>query len=219
MKSRSLLYLPYGQLAGDLQISESRLSRIEQGEQTRLNILIEAGKLFARDGYSGVSIRTIAEACGTTKALLFHHFGSKEALYKAVHARFQEMYMDALSSVEPEDEKEAELEFLFRLLRARIRFYSEHPEVARMVLWGHLESSPMQPPSPEPFREELINKITSAQERGELNKSLDIATLMKIISGALFFFFSSNSQGDESSSEQAEFFIGQLERLLWNGVH
>jgi len=48
---------------------------------TRLKILQQAEELFAARGYSGVSMREIAEACQLSKAAIYYHFKSKEDLY------------------------------------------------------------------------------------------------------------------------------------------
>jgi AcrR family transcriptional regulator len=54
-------------------------------------ILDTAAKLFSQQGYKGVSIRDIAQACGLTNAALYYYFKNKEELYLAVmeyaHAR------------------------------------------------------------------------------------------------------------------------------------
>jgi TetR/AcrR family transcriptional regulator len=51
------------------------------GEQA---ILEAAVQLFSQYGYDGVSMRGIAEAAGVSKANIYHHFRSKEALYLAI---------------------------------------------------------------------------------------------------------------------------------------
>lgn len=50
---------------------------------TRDIILRETATLFARGGYSGVSMRDIATAAGITPAALYHHFRDKSELYRA----------------------------------------------------------------------------------------------------------------------------------------
>jgi AcrR family transcriptional regulator len=50
----------------------------------RQRILQEATCLFTRNGYTAVSIREIAEACGITKAALYYHFKDKEDLIVAI---------------------------------------------------------------------------------------------------------------------------------------
>ena len=45
-----------------------------------LSILDAAVRLFSESGYDGVSMRRIAEEAGVSKANIYHHFASKEAL-------------------------------------------------------------------------------------------------------------------------------------------
>lgn len=43
-------------------------------------ILEGAATLFARKGFAGTSIATIAESCNTSKALIYHYYQSKESM-------------------------------------------------------------------------------------------------------------------------------------------
>ena len=52
-----------------------------------LAILDAAARLFSESGYDGVSMRRIAESAGVSKANIYHHFSSKEALYFAIMRR------------------------------------------------------------------------------------------------------------------------------------
>lgn len=54
--------------------------RAAQVGNTRDRILHVALELFAQQGYSGTSIRDIAERMGMTKAAVYYHFPSKESL-------------------------------------------------------------------------------------------------------------------------------------------
>lgn len=55
--------------------------------QRRAQILDVAGAMFAEYGYNGVSTHTVAQQCGVSEGLLFHHFPSKAEIYAAVVAR------------------------------------------------------------------------------------------------------------------------------------
>jgi AcrR family transcriptional regulator len=46
----------------------------------RQSILRKSADLFARFGYAGTSISMIADACGVSKALLYHYYTDKEAV-------------------------------------------------------------------------------------------------------------------------------------------
>jgi AcrR family transcriptional regulator len=59
-------------------------------------ILETSTKLFSQQGYTGVSIRDIAQACGVTNAALYYHFKSKEDLFLAMLQRDHEKVMRSL---------------------------------------------------------------------------------------------------------------------------
>jgi AcrR family transcriptional regulator len=57
--------------------------RIPASERRDL-ILREAGRLFARHGYSGTRLEDVAAAADVTKPVVYRHFESKKALYMAL---------------------------------------------------------------------------------------------------------------------------------------
>ncbi len=62
---------------------------------TAYRLLGIAGQQFAKKGYSGTSMRSIARETGTTQAAIYHHFPNKEALYQAVlEQQFQQTTSD-----------------------------------------------------------------------------------------------------------------------------
>jgi len=66
------------------KIQSKALGRRAQGEETR-SILIQTGaRLFALNGYHGVSMRTLASEAGVNLATVSYHFGGKRGLYKAI---------------------------------------------------------------------------------------------------------------------------------------
>lgn len=58
------------------------VTRQEQREQRRQDILRAALRLFVRKGYAGTKVGDIAGAVGMSAGLMFHYFPSKEALYE-----------------------------------------------------------------------------------------------------------------------------------------
>jgi AcrR family transcriptional regulator len=55
-------------------------TRAQDYDAKRDTILQKAAELFARHGYPGTSISMIADACGASKALLYHYYPDKEAV-------------------------------------------------------------------------------------------------------------------------------------------
>ncbi|MFJ4223949.1 TetR/AcrR family transcriptional regulator [Microbacterium sp. NPDC089695] len=56
------------------------------GRRRRAQILADAMRLFAQDGYGDTSLQDIAAAVGVSKSTLLHHYSSKELLLSAVLA-------------------------------------------------------------------------------------------------------------------------------------
>ncbi|MBV9531846.1 MAG: TetR/AcrR family transcriptional regulator [Bradyrhizobium sp.] len=55
-------------------------TRAQDYDVKRDTILRKAAELIAKHGYPGTSISMIAEACGMSKALLYHYYPDKEAV-------------------------------------------------------------------------------------------------------------------------------------------
>ncbi len=59
--------------------------------------LLEAGKrAFAAHGLHGATVQRIADDAGVNVSLISHHFGGKEALYRACLSQFSEMRLASL---------------------------------------------------------------------------------------------------------------------------
>ena len=69
-------------------------------DQRKAQIIDAATGLFAHSGYTGTSLRDVAEKCGMTKAALYYHYPDKESLLKAVvetrMVRLNRLMVDAL---------------------------------------------------------------------------------------------------------------------------
>ncbi|HPP54397.1 MAG TPA: helix-turn-helix domain-containing protein, partial [Thermoguttaceae bacterium] len=62
----------------------SKSVRKMSGPQRREAIIQAARKVFVEKGFHGTTSKQLAEAAGVSEALLFKHFPSKEALYRAI---------------------------------------------------------------------------------------------------------------------------------------
>lgn len=69
---------------------ETRRTKAEQSQITTSH-LIEVGRiLFTRDGYTNTATEDIVQQAGVTRGALYHHFESKEGLFKAVLLKIQQ---------------------------------------------------------------------------------------------------------------------------------
>ncbi|HSV80501.1 MAG TPA: TetR/AcrR family transcriptional regulator [Ramlibacter sp.] len=74
-------------------------------EDQRELILARAAALFARGGYPGTSMNQVAEACGLSKATLYHYYRDKYALLVSIAdghvSRLQAIVREALAAPQP----------------------------------------------------------------------------------------------------------------------
>ncbi|MFN8152022.1 MAG: TetR/AcrR family transcriptional regulator [Solirubrobacterales bacterium] len=64
-------------------MSPARTQR-ERRETTRAALVAAGRKLFARDGFDGVSSEALVAEAGVTRGALYHHFDGKRGLFAAV---------------------------------------------------------------------------------------------------------------------------------------
>ena len=74
----------------------------------RQSILKTAARYFAAHGYDRSSMNELAQACGVSKALIYHYHASKEALlYDILHDHFDQIIgtISSISEAEPAEER------------------------------------------------------------------------------------------------------------------
>lgn len=69
-------------------------------DDKRQAILAHSAEVFAKHGYDRASMAEVAQACGVSKALLYHYYVNKaELLFDILHAHLQEL-VDAVQAVD-----------------------------------------------------------------------------------------------------------------------
>lgn len=89
---------------------------------------------FASVGFKGASTRRIADRAGLSLALIRHHFGSKQDLWKATAVRFCGAFLDRLAKRREGLEGVGDRTFLRLVLREYILYFSETPQFARFLV-------------------------------------------------------------------------------------
>ena len=86
-------------------------------------------KAFARHGFDGVSLRTIADEAGVNHQLITHHFGSKQDLWDAAldsHVELFRAFHDKLDAIdEMSDPREKFRSYVHTLVERMVA----HPEI------------------------------------------------------------------------------------------
>ena len=112
-------------------MKKNKKSPYPASDKTRHKILKAAKALFVDQGFAATSISQIAAKAAINQSLIYHHFGNKEKLWKAVK---QTLFEAAAQNEALSTEQAANLKiFLEKMVIKRLEFYLENPEMARMM--------------------------------------------------------------------------------------
>jgi AcrR family transcriptional regulator len=91
----------------------------------RQRILDSAAKVFGQYGYRLASMELVAQECGLTRQALYHHFDSKEALFRAVVEAVHEGALNAERAAAAREEQAGNglADILIAQLAARYRYF------------------------------------------------------------------------------------------------
>lgn len=102
-------------------------------------ILNDAIHLFAKAGFSGVSMREIAQRAEITQAAIYHHFANKEALYlAAIKKVFRAQTGDVVDTLESVEDPMDRLEALIELVMQRM---NDEPQFRQIYIRELLEGN------------------------------------------------------------------------------
>jgi AcrR family transcriptional regulator len=93
----------------------------------RERILDSAARVFGQYGYRLASMELVAQECGLTRQALYHHFDSKEALFRAVVEAVHENALEAERAAALREEKAGKglADIMVAQLEARYRYLFE----------------------------------------------------------------------------------------------
>jgi AcrR family transcriptional regulator len=101
-------------------------------EERRAAIVEHAARLFAERGFLGASIADLAEACETSKSLIYHYYDSKEdILFDVMHSHVRAL-LDAAEDISARET--APSEKLRELTLALVRLYAGAASRQRVLL-------------------------------------------------------------------------------------
>ncbi|WP_280769934.1 forespore capture DNA-binding protein RefZ [Salipaludibacillus daqingensis] len=98
-------------------------------------VLEAAIELFNVKGFTGCSVRDIANKAGANVALISYYFGSKQGLQEHLMTNFLEGYVSAIESqwLQIEDEEELVFDRLLKAIWNVMMYQQKHHELARFV--------------------------------------------------------------------------------------
>ena len=190
---------------------------------TSEQILDAAEKLFAEHGFAHVSVREISEAAGVTKSLIHHHYGAKDALWKAVKERAFGAYMDA--QIEVLQSAEGGDGLLRRSIEMYFGYLEANPRLVRIMSWAQIEGDS------NPIGARLMplgaRRIREAQANGNIRADLHPELTLSVFIAATTYWFQSrnlyNKILDEApdqlpEAQRNQAFIDNFLNIFFNGL-
>lgn len=190
-----------------------------------LAILEAAEKLFAQQGYDGVSMRGIALEAGVSKANIYHHFESKESLYLAILKSSTDETAQLIEQLAGSEGRFEER--LVEFAKSHLEHLFHRKNAAKVILH---EAFSGDADSSRKLSEEVFGRIyhrmteimQAGQDAGVLRKDLDPALCVILLMGANAFYFQAQEIlkhfPEAESLRQADQFSAGMSNVLLNGM-
>ena len=155
-------------------------------------ILAAAEALFAEQGFDAVPMNAIAARAGVSKANIFHHFSTKNALYLAVLSSASKESCTRLDALESNEGNFVER--LAHYAAGHLDSILSHSHLARLVLRDLLANGPDRG---KDLAEQVLGRnfaklveiIRQGQARKELRDDIDPAMVAVMLIAANVYFF------------------------------
>jgi TetR/AcrR family transcriptional regulator len=190
-----------------------------------LAILKAAEKLFAQQGYDGVSMRGIALEAGVSKANIYHHFESKESLYLAILKSSTDETAQLIEQLAGSEGRFEER--LVKFAESHLEHLFHRKNAAKVILH---EAFSGDADSSRKLSEEVFGRIyhrmteimQAGQDAGVLRKDLDPALCVILLMGANAFYFQAQEIlkhfPEAESLSQADQFSAGMSNVLLHGM-
>lgn len=197
-------------------------SSISSGAQ---NILAAAEELFAQQGYSSISINSIAKQAGVSKANVFHHFETKEMLYMAVLQNASTEMSHLIAELDSGNGSASQQ--IGHYARQHLQNLFDKARVTQLILRELQQGD--QEKSFQLVRNTLNKNFTSIvdiikkfQERGEFRQDIEAAMIATVLIGCNLFYFQTHSVLDSfpelAFAKDPDNYCKQLTDILLRGI-
>ncbi len=124
--------------------------RVLNRDKLEADIVAEAVRVFAENGYEGTSIATVADNAGLSKQNLMYYFPTKQALYQRVLDDVLDEWLARMDTLA--DPAQEPRDMLRAYVQAKLRFSREHPWGSRVYAMEVISGAPL-------FGEQIRNRV------------------------------------------------------------
>ncbi|MAV90990.1 MAG: hypothetical protein CL676_06185 [Bdellovibrionaceae bacterium] len=159
-------------------------------DSSKKNILKEANRLFAEKGYTGTSVRELAEAAEVNVAAINYHFGSKQGLFEAAVKDFTQSKLSMVMMVLEPTKTLEEFKLRITMFMKQFLLLASNEHEAFRMLSRNLDTFAKL--APKDFKAIFVNIhnqflkfVESAQKSKIIRPDIDAEILTQILFGGL----------------------------------
>ncbi len=150
-------------------------------------ILLKALALFSDKGYEATSVREICEAAGVTKPTLYHFYGSKEGVYRALVEGTLDDYRHGVRAIV--ETPGSVPERFGQIARSHFAYTRERPQLVRFLLsLIHNPPGSAPPTNMQTVYDEVLSEYARLIQEGVRDGTLGpgpLAVRVLVYSGAM----------------------------------
>ncbi len=173
-------------------------------ERRREQILAEATRVFAKQGFPKTDLQVIADRLKLGKGTLYRYFPSKEALFLAAADRGMTLLREFIES--RTDEESDPLRRVEIAIAEYIRFFDRNPEITELMIQERAEFRDRKKPTYFIHREANIGKwndLFADLIKAKRVRKISPETITEILSGLLYgTMFINHFVGRKKSAER-----------------
>jgi AcrR family transcriptional regulator len=121
LKGRSKFEWTFGYHRPRMPPKPDRTALRERYDRRQAQVVLDAARIFARQGYDQTSVPQLADELGLAAGSLYHYFGSKEQLLIAICDQLMDPLLHEARAITAHDRQDARLQ-----LQALVRLWVAH---------------------------------------------------------------------------------------------
>ncbi|TCL09554.1 TetR family transcriptional regulator [Shimia isoporae] len=181
----------------------------------RKNYIEIATRLFAQDGFDGVSLAVLAREASVSKQAVLHFFGTKERLYAEVLSALCDRLCAEIETARAEDART----HLAAYYRAIVTSVLESSQDIRLVMRALLDSDPKARSWPlTPYLDRLIDLVRALPNQSGLSRPAALAEAHSFIGSVQYVVISlptvEGIYGMDTREALAEFILESAEHEI-----
>ncbi|MFO1257147.1 MAG: TetR/AcrR family transcriptional regulator [Gammaproteobacteria bacterium] len=178
------------------------------------NRIIEAARtLFLDKGFNGTSISEIAKRAEVAKSSIFHHFPTKEELWRVVKATYVDQVSESQKACS--SQPASVRSFIEFIVEQRFEIYAERPDLTRLIMWQQLEKDQEKLYGIQDFiPDDWSKQIDHLQKKGLMISEYSDELITILIYGSISNIFFDQRREVFKDKNKLE----QYKKLLINGL-